>query len=200
MIENAKRTTHYIRTDKAIVSAFCKLLKRKSYESITIQDILVETPISRAAFYQHFVDKEAIAEQLMDTFMETKQHIIDEMGNSKESQYVNIVHSHLTEQEDLLTALIKIHTDKVDIRKTFAMESRELYLSKSKSKYKQTEAQVYAQALTTFQLSTIQNESPVTPGDPSYYNDVMINVFLELMNWSDRTDIKTYLHNNLPKD
>ncbi|MBQ1604843.1 MAG: TetR/AcrR family transcriptional regulator, partial [Lachnospiraceae bacterium] len=114
MIENAKRTTHYIRTDKAIVSAFCKLLKRKSYESITIQDILDETPISRAAFYQHFADKEAIAEQLMDVFMKTKQQIIDEMGASKDSQYVNIVSSHLREQEDLLYTLMKIHTDKVD--------------------------------------------------------------------------------------
>jgi hypothetical protein len=110
------------------------------------------------------------------------------------------VHSHLTEQEDLLTALIKIHTDKVDIRNIMAEESKERYLSKSKSKYRQIEAQVYAQTLAEFQLSTMQNEPPVTPGDPSYYNDVMINVFLELMNWSDRTDIKTYLYNNLPKD
>ncbi len=200
MIENAKRTTHYIRTDKAIVSAFCKLLKRKSYESITIQDILDETPISRAAFYQHFADKEAIAEQLMDVFMKTKQQIIDEMGASKDSQYVNIVSSHLREQEDLLYTLMKIHTDKVDIRTIMAEESKELYLSKSKSKYRQIEAQVYAQTLTEFQLSTMQNEPPVTPGDPSYYNDVMINVFLELMNWSKRSDIKAYLHSNLPKD
>lgn len=50
--------------DKAIVQTFCLLLKQKSYEEITIQDILDATPISRAAFYQHFVDKEAIGKPL----------------------------------------------------------------------------------------------------------------------------------------
>ncbi|MBR1572058.1 MAG: TetR/AcrR family transcriptional regulator [Lachnospiraceae bacterium] len=200
MKDNITRTSHYIRTDKAIVSAFCKLLKTKTYESITIQDILDETPISRAAFYQHFTDKEAIAEQMMDVFLETKQEIMNEMLISKESQYTKIVSAHLSKQEELLTSLMKINTEKVNIRSVIAQDAKSIYLKESKSKYRMTEACVYAQALTEFQLTSIQNESPVIPGDPSYYNDVMLNVFLKLMNWSDRTDIRNYLYNQLPKE
>ena len=43
----------YLRTDRAIQSALLSLLGKKPFEKITVQDILDETPVSRATFYKH---------------------------------------------------------------------------------------------------------------------------------------------------
>ena len=47
----------FLRTDKAIKQALIHLLKTKSFEKITVQDILDETPVTRSTFYKHFHDK-----------------------------------------------------------------------------------------------------------------------------------------------
>jgi len=46
------------RTRNLILDAMMKLLLEKSYESITIQNIIDEANIGRATFYNHFEDKE----------------------------------------------------------------------------------------------------------------------------------------------
>lgn len=46
-----------MRTKKAIFSAFYLLLQEKSFESITIKNILEEAEISRSTFYRYFNDK-----------------------------------------------------------------------------------------------------------------------------------------------
>ncbi|MCR5145272.1 MAG: TetR/AcrR family transcriptional regulator [Lachnospiraceae bacterium] len=200
MIDGINRTTHYIRTDKAIVAAFCKILKFKPYETITIQNILDETPISRAAFYQHFPDKEAIAEQMMEEFMSLKNSIVQEMEDIQDSKYSQIVEKSLSINKDLILSLSKIHTPNVDLKQAIMENSINSYLKSSDSTYREIESQVYAQALSEFQLYTLKNESPADPGDPSFYNTVMINVFLKIMNWQNNQDIKAYLESNLPKD
>ena len=51
------------RTDKAIMQAMVSLLKKKSFEKITVQDILDETPVTRATFYAHYHDKYEVVEK-----------------------------------------------------------------------------------------------------------------------------------------
>jgi len=56
-------STQFARTDKAIQTAMVHLLKSKPFEKITVQDILDETPVSRATFYKHYRDKYEIVEK-----------------------------------------------------------------------------------------------------------------------------------------
>ena len=65
----------YYRTHRAIQSAFLTLLSRKSFEKITVQDILDSTPVSRATFYKHFRDKYEIAEKIQEELLDARKEL-----------------------------------------------------------------------------------------------------------------------------
>jgi len=69
-------STQFARTDKAIQAAFISLLKSKPFEKITVQDILDETPVSRATFYKHYHDKYEIAEKMQQEFVGMQRQIV----------------------------------------------------------------------------------------------------------------------------
>lgn len=57
------------RTNKLITQAFMKLLRQKSFDKITINDISDEAMINRATFYSHFKDKFDLFDQIIDKFL-----------------------------------------------------------------------------------------------------------------------------------
>ena len=61
-----KGSTQFRRTDRAIIDATIRLLRERSFEELTVQNILDETPVSRATFYAHFHDKYEVAERMQD--------------------------------------------------------------------------------------------------------------------------------------
>lgn len=74
-MKNDKRV---IRTNKAIKEAFLKLLSKKKYENITVQDIANEAFINRNTFYLHFIDKEDLLEKYTDECLDELLTCIDE--------------------------------------------------------------------------------------------------------------------------
>jgi AcrR family transcriptional regulator len=58
-----------IKTRKEIINAFMKLLKKKGFEKITIQDIADEADINRGTVYLHFEDKYAIMDYCIDSYV-----------------------------------------------------------------------------------------------------------------------------------
>lgn len=199
MLENANRTTHYIRTDKAIVQTFCQLLKRKPYEKITVQDILDATPISRAAFYQHFADKEAIGEQMMEEYVKIRDELVAQMAKLGEDHYISIVKRSSEEHGDLVAALMKIHTPRVDLASALTDELKARYKQGTDSPYADMEAQVYAAALGQYQVATMQQPADINAGDATLYNHVMIEVFLTLMQWQKDDAFRKLLYGRLRK-
>ena len=64
----------------AIYQAFISLLHQKSYESITVQEIIDLADVGRSTFYAHFDTKEALLEEVCQdlfqhTFLEATAHI-----------------------------------------------------------------------------------------------------------------------------
>lgn len=55
-----------LKTEKAIRSAFISLLDEKSFEKISVTDILKVALINRKTFYSHYTDKYDLADQMAD--------------------------------------------------------------------------------------------------------------------------------------
>ena len=152
-------STQFSRTDKAIQAALIMLLKEKPFERITVQDILDETPVTRATFYHHYRDKYEIAERMLEEFMKTQRTVREKLSLAKPSSYPSIIHNSLIRNREQMEALLKIHTEKVNFKETLSKELEEQYLQTAEGPGKYTEAAIFAQAMTTFQLSFLTDQS-----------------------------------------
>ena len=122
-----KESLQYKRTDKAIVHAFITLCKKKSFDRLTVKDILEEAIVSRNTFYTHYKDKYEIAEMLFTQFIESFQENLDDIYKTNrasiyrlpdEKRNREILHRHQViyeESKDVINVLLKIHTDQVDL-------------------------------------------------------------------------------------
>lgn len=55
-----------VKTLQSIETAFLQILSQKSYDDITIADILVQANINRTTFYKYYKNKNDLASQLVD--------------------------------------------------------------------------------------------------------------------------------------
>ena len=118
-----KKSLQYRRTDKAIINAFITLCKQKSFEQLTIKDILDEALVSRNTFYAHYKDKYEIAEMLFSDFISSLQENLDIIYKSDSSSIYRLqgekridvlTQRHRkfnAENRDIMDVLLKIHTD-----------------------------------------------------------------------------------------
>ena len=122
-----KKSLQYRRTDKAIINAFITLCKQKSFEQLTIKDILDEALVSRNTFYAHYKDKYEIAEMLFSDFISSLQENLDIIYKSDSSSIYSLqgekridvlTQRHRkfnAENRDIMDVLLKIHTDSVNL-------------------------------------------------------------------------------------
>ncbi len=148
----------FIRTDNTIINAFIMLLKEKSFEKITVQDILERTPATRATFYAHYRDKYEIAEKMLEKYLESRKVM------------TGIDHN-------LIEALLKIHTEKVDLRRSVAQEFEKEYLEKNHGPYAAVEARMVAQAKTELEFAIYDNTVNVSYKEAK---KILKNVALDL--------------------
>lgn len=193
-----KKDTLYIRTDKAIVSAFIRLLKDKTFEKITVQDILEETPVSRGTFYAHFKDKYEIAERMQEEFFALEKQTIEEICLEENVNYHKPIHRALTHNRELVEALLKIRTDKVDLRDAISKGFEQQYLAMSSSKTKETEALVYAQAMTVIQLSYLNENNPQCL-EHGYIENIMIEVLLHILHVENNEELRKFFWKHVGK-
>lgn len=178
----------YIRTDKAIKQALIKLLKTKSFEKITVQDILDETPVTRSTFYKHYHDKYEIAEKMLIDFFETQETLQKAFHDSHTPVSPAII--RISQQNyEIMEALLKIRTEHVDLRNSLAKQAIEHYLSGPTGSNPELEAEIFAQAVTAFRISTEGNEDFTF----DLMHDTFISVFLRLLDISEDDELRTLL-------
>lgn len=100
------------KTRRSLREALIRLILRKGYDAISIQDIAAEAETARITFYRHYKDKEELlADCLNALYDELMGKIYSEMeqdmagGPSHPSLHVRAFYEHLEEQEHLYRVL-----------------------------------------------------------------------------------------------
>ena len=184
------------RTDKAIIQALISLLKRKPFEKITVQDILDETPVTRATFYAHFRDKYEIAEKMLEHFIETRYVVRRKLAESDPASLDRLNHGRYSDRE-YARALIDVRTENVDLRKALAVELEKEYLQRSDSPTREVEAKIYAQAYVELYLSLLREEHPNLT--PEYTYNIFIPVVIGILHLNDDPEVKIFLEDKIAK-
>lgn len=68
-----------IRSRRFIRQAFLELLREKSFEKITVTDIVNRADINRSTFYAHYADVRALMEEIQNEFIERSIAVVKEM-------------------------------------------------------------------------------------------------------------------------
>ena len=73
---------------KAILSAFSRLLERKSYSRITVQEIIDEADVGRTTFYAHFPTKDDLLSELCrEIFDHVLSPVLEKESDDRNKQY-----------------------------------------------------------------------------------------------------------------
>lgn len=175
-----ERTSAFIRTDKAIQNALIALLKRKSFEKITVQDILDETPVTRATFYKHYHDKYEVAERMQEEYQNLYAEIYDLLTRTDIREYSKVIPDLIDINRDFMQALLKIHTDRVDLRESMLESMRSSYLADTHSPNAPEEARLYAQLMVELQMIFLERDSKKELNS-LYSIELLLPVMLKLL-------------------
>lgn len=192
-----ERSTLYRRTDRAIIDAMIRLLKEKPFEEVIIQDILDETPVTRATFYAHFHDKYEVAERMQAMYMDMLHTIPLEMRDVDRKRHPEIIRKAVLRYGDMVNALMHIRTNRVDIRAATSELHRQYYLSQETGDTALVEAEIYAQAMTALQLSYLGGNAAAVM-DEDYYDRVMVQVFLKILKMEKDEALRGEILKHLP--
>lgn len=168
------------RTGKAIIQAMVSLLKKKSFDKITVQDILDETPVTRATFYAHYHDKYEVVEKMLEQFMEGHGATQAIVQAKFPDHYHDIIRSSYLANREHALALLSVHTDRVDFTKAIMDTHRNQYLSEHNSITAKAEASIYAAARTALYMSILQED--ITDFSFENINHVLISALLAVFN------------------
>ena len=180
----------YLRTDRAIQSALLSLLGKKPFEKITVQDILDETPVSRATFYKHFHDKFEIVERIQDEILHTHTELRNALSQATPDQYPTLVERFSLRYREISQLLMKVQTERVNLPLALVEESRNYYLGITDSPTKELEARIYA-AATTSMMVALLDEKEDYPIDKVY--DATLSVALRMVGLPDDADVKNLI-------
>lgn len=68
-----------IRSRRFIRQAFFELLREKTFEKITVTDIVNRADINRSTFYAHYADVRGLMEEIQNEFVERALSVVKEM-------------------------------------------------------------------------------------------------------------------------
>lgn len=117
-----------LKTRKAIFDAFTRLTERKSYGSITVQEIIDEADVGRSTFYSHFETKDDLLRSLCaEIFAHVFSHeLIREKTHDFSAGPDGM-------REKVTHILYHLQDSRANLRGILSGESGELYMSYFKS-------------------------------------------------------------------
>ena len=177
----------YLRTDRAIQSALLSLLGKKPFEKITVQDILDETPVSRATFYKHFHDKYEIVEKIQDEVLHMHTELRNSLAQASPDQYPALVERFSLRYKEISQLLMKVQTERVNLPLALVKETEQHYMATSDSPTRELEAKVYAAACTSMMVALLDDKQEY-PLEKTF--DVIMAVALRMLGLPDDPELR----------
>lgn len=120
---NKKTDLRVVKTKKNIKESFISLLGNKSFNDITVQNILDTALINRSTFYKYYKDKFDLAEQLSSEYIALSESYLSERFKEMTEDDLIIVvkkiYTHLLDKKTYIMALWKIETDRIHVYQDF---------------------------------------------------------------------------------
>ncbi len=158
-----KTTREFQRTDREIINAFMKLVEKKPFEKITVQNIIDEAMVSRSCFYQHFCDKYEIAEKIQDRILEFRRNSLSDITKKKSDNSLNdFSQISLEEYVKYARSLINVHTENVDLIKVFTDEFKREYKA-AHGEASELESYFYAGVMYELALFSLEKNDGKSP-------------------------------------
>ena len=114
-----RRTNQFERTDRDITNALFQILTEKSFEKITVQNIIDEAKINRSTFYQHFPDKYAILERVQESVVSEMTNLITNTINKNNMDFDDInalLYEYIIPKRDVMLRLFSIKTEQFNLK------------------------------------------------------------------------------------
>ena len=188
--------TQFQRTDKAIMQAMTSLLKKKPFEKITVQDILDETPVTRATFYAHYHDKYDVVEKMLDHFLDMYGMTRKNIQTDTPQSFYDTARAMFLVNREYAQALTSVHTDRVDFTEAIMESHRAKYLAEHTGSTAKVEARIYASARTALYLSFLEED--ITDFSKEQIHQILISSVLALLNLpEDDHETRSFLQRKL---
>ncbi len=160
------------RTRMLIQAAFLKLLETKTYEEITVQDILDVAEVNRSTFYKHYLNKEKLVEQIIE---QLKKNIIFPLLEQRFSvptkEFALLAVPIVNEHRAMFRLLWQVDTQRVSLRREFFNLVKSKYISVSQTKFERTMAEFEFQG-TLFAYISVGMFEHIIQGTKSINPDV----------------------------
>lgn len=180
-----KRVNQFERTDRDITNALLSVMERKSFEKITVQDILDEAMINRSTFYQHFTDKYAILERLQERYIGGITERINELAGSEgwDLARINEVFCrYIDEHRRKMKKLLSVRSENLDMEgQMCSLFSR--YLEQSGSRLSELEREMLSGMLVRFIVYHLEHDT-----DMKELSQQTLNVWLNISLFFFRVD------------
>lgn len=111
------------KTRKAIFDAFSTLLERKSFGSITVQEIIDGANVGRSTFYAHFETKESLLEAMCTDIF---QHVFsDDLRRESNHDFSHAGHDF---EQEITHILYHLQDNRKNLKGLLSCESGEIFM------------------------------------------------------------------------
>ena len=152
------------KTRQAIFEAFRKLLERKKFGSITVQEIIDEANVGRSTFYAHFETKDDLLKSMCTDIF---HHVFSD-DLEKESNH-DFSHAGHDFEKELTHVLYHLQDNKRNLKGLLSSESGDIFMKYFKS---------YVQEMFSPYVEKMHCQAPT-----DYVLNIAICSFMETVRW-----------------
>ncbi|HGO5814504.1 TPA: TetR/AcrR family transcriptional regulator [Mannheimia haemolytica] len=165
-----KQDPRITRTKEIIQLAFMQILQTRDYSEITVQDILEKANINRSTFYKHYLNKDALATEIIEKLKaESLFPLLEQRFNTPKLEFALKAAPIINALKTTLQTLWKIDTHRVSLKRQIQAEVKKKYIEVVSSQLHsgvtdvEFQGKLFATLSITMMEHIIMSDSPLDP-------------------------------------